>query len=237
MAVVPEPAPVMLITGTRKGIGRYLAERYAARGFTVYGCSRGELAETIPNYTHFSADVSDERAVRDMVQAIRSRSGGLDVLINNAGIASMNAMLLTPLETVRRVLDTNFIGTFLLCREAARLMQRRKHGRIVNFTTVAVPLKLEGEAIYAASKAAVETLTQVLAKEFGAYGITVNAVGPTPIRTDLIRAVPEHKLERLLERQAIHRFGSLEDVANVVDFFIRPESAMVTGQTLYLGGV
>jgi 3-oxoacyl-[acyl-carrier protein] reductase len=237
VAVVPGSAPVMLITGTRKGIGRHLAERYAAQGYTVYGCSRGEMADSIPNYTHFVLDVADEHAVRAMVQDIRTRSGGLDVLVNNAGIASMNAMLLTPVDTARRILETNFIGTFLLCREAARVMQRRKGGRIVNFTTVAVPLKLGGEAIYAASKAAVTTLTEILARELAAYDITVNAIGPTPIRTDLIRAVPEKKLERLLERQAIHRFAECDDVANVIDFFIRPQSAMVTGQTVYLGGV
>ena len=149
----------------------------------------------------------------------------------------MNSMLLTPLETARNIFDTNFLGTFVFCREAAKFMQRRRSGRIVNFTTVADPLKLEGEAIYAASKAAVTKLTEILARELAAYDITVNAVGPTPIRTDLIRAVPEEKIERLLERQAIHRYAEFDDVANVIDFFIRPESAMVTGQTVYLGGV
>jgi 3-oxoacyl-[acyl-carrier protein] reductase len=110
-------------------------------------------------------------------------------------------------------------------------------GRIVNFSTVAVPLKLEGEAVYAASKAAVVTLTEVLAREFGEMGITVNAVGPVPIPTDLLRGVPEAKLDELVRRQAVRRYGTYEDVAHVVDFFLRPESSMITGQTLYLGGV
>jgi 3-oxoacyl-[acyl-carrier protein] reductase len=237
MSDAPESTPVMLITGTRKGIGRYLTERYAAQGYTVYGCSRNDITEMIPNYTHFCLDVANEPDVRAMVREIRSRSRRLDVLVNNAGIASMNALLLTPLDTARSILDTNVLGTFLFCREAAKLMQRRKCGRIVNFTTVADPLKLEGEAIYAASKAAVAKLTEILARELASYDITVNAVGPTPIRTELIRAVPDDKLQRLLDRQAIHRCAEFEDVANVIDFFIRPESAMVTGQTVYLGGV
>ncbi len=95
----------------------------------------------------------------------------------------------------------------------------------------------EGEAIYAASKAAVTTLTQILAREFAPFGITVNAVGPTPIKTDLIAGVPREKLDALVARQAIPRFGRIEDVANVVDFFLRDESAFVTGQVVYLGGV
>jgi 3-oxoacyl-[acyl-carrier protein] reductase len=128
-------------------------------------------------------------------------------------------------------------GTFLFSREAAKLMKNRRYGRIVNFTSVAVPLKLEGESIYVASKAAVASLTEVLARELAAYGITVNAVGPTPIETDLIRSVPRDKIERLVARQAIPRLGRFEDVANVVDFFLRPESGFVTGQNLFLGGV
>jgi 3-oxoacyl-[acyl-carrier protein] reductase len=148
----------------------------------------------------------------------------------------MNHAMLTPWETVDRVLKTNVGGTFLFCREAAKVMSRPRGGRIVNFTTVAVPLRLEGEAIYAASKAAVESLTAILAKEFGPLGITVNAVGPGPIRTELLQGVPPEKLDDLLRRLAIRRFAEPADVANVIDFFLRPESDLVTGQVIYLGG-
>ena len=110
-------------------------------------------------------------------------------------------------------------------------------GRIVNFATVATPLKLEGEAIYAASKAAVVSLTEVLARELGPFGITVNAVGPTPVKTDLIRSVPAEKMEALLDRQAVRRYGEFRDITNVTDFFLRPESDFITGQVIYLGGV
>ena len=228
---------VLLITGTSKGIGRYLAQHYLEKGFQVVGCSRSLPDYAHEHYAHFPADVTDEEKVKEMFSEILQRFGGLDVLINNAGIASMNHMMLTPLKTVQNIFSTNVFGTFLFCREAAKLMQKRRQGRIVNFATVATPLRLEGEAAYAASKAAVESLTEIFARELAEFGITVNAVGPTPVKTDLIRAVPTAKMEALINRQAIRRFGEFADIANAVDFFIRPESDFVTGQVLYLGGV
>jgi len=161
----------------------------------------------------------------------------IDVLINNAGIASMNHFLLTPYATAQKVFNTNFMGTFLMCREAARYMVKNKGGRIVNYSTVAVALNLQGELVYSASKAAIEQLTRVLAGEIGTSGVTVNAVGPTPIDTDLIKNVPSDKIRQLVDRQSIKRLGKYEDVKNVIDFFLKPESDFITGQTIYLGGI
>ncbi len=228
---------VTLVTGTRKGIGRFLVEHYVRQGHEVVGCSRGMPDWTLENYRHFELDVANERLVREMFLDIRKNYGQLDHLINNAGIASMNHSMLMPVSTVSSIFSTNVVGTFLFCREAAKLMQGRRWGRIVNFTTVATPLKLEGEAIYAASKAAVYSLTEVLAREFAPLGITVNSVGPTPIETDLIRSVPKDRMDRLIARQAIPRMGTFADVANVTDFFLRAQSDFITGQNLYLGGI
>ncbi len=227
---------VALITGTRKGVGKFLAERYSDRGMQVIGCSRGDSEYKNNNYHHFSLDVADEKAVKAMFFEIKKSFGRLDVLVNNAGIASMNFAQLTPMDTVRKIYETNVMGPFLFCREAARLMKKNRFGRIVNMATVAVPFKLEGESIYASSKAALLCLTEILAREFADIGVTVNAVGPTPIKTDLIRSVSKEKIDVLIQRQAIKRIGEFEDVANVIDFFIQPESDFVTGQTIYLGG-
>ena len=232
-----DEAQVMIITGTRKGIGKFLVHHYVSKGFKVIGCSRGSVDYKLSNYQHFCLDVSNEKKVKQMIAQIRKTYGRLDILINNAGIASMNHILLTPVNTVHNILNTNVVGTFLFCREAAKLMQKNKYGRIVNTSTVATPLKLEGEAIYAASKAAILSLTEIISKELADFGITVNSVGPTPIETDLIRSVPKEKMDNLLARQAIYRFGTFEDISNVIDFYIKKESEFVTGQNIYLGGV
>lgn len=229
--------PITVITGTRKGIGKALSKYYVDKGHAVIGCSRSPIDWELNGYQHFLCDVADEAGVKKMFSSIRKEYGRLDNVINNAGIASMNHIFLTPLSTVEKIMRTNVHGTFLFCREAAKLMKKNSYGRIINFSTVATPLKLEGEAIYAASKAAIISLTEVLARELAEFGITVNAVGPTPVQTDLIRSVPQEKIDRLLESQAIPRFGTMEDIANVIDFFLRQESDFITGQNIFLGGV
>jgi 3-oxoacyl-[acyl-carrier protein] reductase len=227
---------VFVITGSGKGIGQKMALHYLAQGNAVAGCSRSEPSIVDANYTHFQLDVADEKAVVAMVQTVRKSHGGIDVLLNNAGIAAMNHLATTPMQTVQKIFATNVFGSFIFLREVAKVMMRATTGRIVNFSTVAVPLRLEGESIYGASKAAIEHLTRVAARELGSSGITVNAVGPAPVDTDLVRSVPAEKIDALVARQAVRRLGTFADVIHVVDFFIDPRSSFVTGQVLYLGG-
>ncbi len=229
-------APLAVVTGSRKGIGRHLARHLVERGYRVVGCSREPADWGLDGYEHALVDVTDEARVVAFFADVRRRLGPPSVLVNNAGVAAMNHALLTPGATVERILRINVLGTILVSRESAKLMMAERFGRIVNFSTVAVPLALEGEAAYAASKSAVETFTRVLARELGPMGITVNAVGPAPTDTDLTRAVPSEKIASLVDRLSVKRPGTFEDIANVVDFLIRPESSAVTGQTIYLGG-
>lgn len=232
---------IVLVTGTSRGIGNYIARELLASGNQVIGFSRSECditqSEFAKSYTHFCVDVTDERHVVNALGNVRKQFGLIDVLINNAGIASMNHFCLTPLETAKRVMDVNFFGAFLMTRECAKLLKKSANARVINFSTVAVPLNLQGEASYAASKAAVESLTRTTAKELADWGITVNAVGPVPIKTALIAGVPEDKIQNLLSHQAIKRFGEKEDVMNVIRFFMRRESRFITGQIIYLGGI
>jgi 3-oxoacyl-[acyl-carrier protein] reductase len=228
---------VIIITGTSKGIGQFLAKSYLQGGDIVVGCSRGQGSIVHKNYRHFSLEVSHEREVIKMVRLVKKEFKRVDILLNNAAIASMNHFLTTSLSTVERIFSTNFIGTFLFSREVAKIMMKQKYGKIINYTTIAVALNLEGEAIYGASKSAIENLTQTIAKELAPFNITVNAIGPTPTQTDLIKAIPKDKIKILLEKQAIKRFATFDDIKNVVDFFVDEKSDFITGQIIYLGGV
>lgn len=229
-------ADVVLITGTSRGIGQELVRHFLAKGCKVVGCSRGPASESPPGYTHHQLDVADEAAVTAMMRAVARQHGRLDVVVNNAGIASMNLALTTPGETAARLMTTNFIGSFLVVREGAKLMIRRRSGRIISLSTVAVPLRIEGESIYAASKSAIVTFTRILAKELAPFGVTCNVVGPGPVPTALIAGVDEQKVQQLLDQLPTRRFCTFADIANAVEFFARPESQAITGQVLYLGG-
>lgn len=227
----------VLVSGASRGIGRALVEHFLKAGDKVVGCARGESEVANANYAHVQADVTDPKDVKALFREVRSSLGGLDVLINNAGTARMSPMIVTPAETAEGIFDLNFMGTFRLSSEAVRLLRRSEAGRIVNLTTVAVPLRLEGESVYAASKAAVETFTRIVAKELGPMGITCNAIGPSPIPTALISGVPKDKIQALVDQQAIKEWATTDDVVNAVEFFLQPASRLITGQVLYLGGV
>lgn len=223
-----------LVTGTSRGIGKALAERLLAEGWVVEGCARGSSALSHPRYTHSRVDVTDETAVAAHVAAVAARAGRIDALVNNAGGAAMNAFLLTPGSVADSLMRQNYLGTFLVSREVAKVMVRQRGGCIVNLTTVAVPLALEGEAAYVASKAAVEALTRVLAAELAPHGIRVNAVGPGPVDTALTRTVPKAQLEALRARMGLKGELAMSDVLEAILAFLKPGST-AAGQVTYVG--
>ena len=224
-----------LITGSSQGLGRALAERLLADGWTVHGFARGPQALAHERFTAHVVDVTDEATVRAAVAAI-AESGRIDLLVNNAGAASMNALLLTPGETAERLMRVNYLGTFHCLQAVGKVMVRQRAGRIVNVTTVAVTLSLEGEAAYVASKAAVEALTKVAAKELTSSGVIVSAVGFGPIDTALTRTVPKAALAKI--NDAIGRpQGTTMNQA--VDYFVGHLAAadFKSGSVEYYGAV
>jgi 3-oxoacyl-[acyl-carrier protein] reductase len=225
--------PTALITGTSQGLGRALAERLLADGWTVHGFARGTQTLTHADFQAHSVDVTDEAAVRSAVAAI-AEGGRIDLLVNNAGAASMNALLLTPGETAERLMRVNYLGAFHCLQAVGKVMVRQRAGRIVNVTTVAVPLSLEGEAAYVASKAAVEALTKVAAKELASSGVIVSAVGFGPIDTALTRAVPKPALAKI--NAAIGRpEGTTMEQA--VEFLLAHVRSAQGGSVEYLGKI
>ena len=228
---------IVVITGTSRGIGENLALRYLKQGHQVIGCSRSECHIQHNNYEHFIIDITIEEQIKEFAKMVKKKYGHIDVLINNAGIASMNHFMLTPLETVKNVMTTNFFASFAMTRAFVNCLKKSEQPRIINFSTVAVPFNLDGELAYVSSKAAVESFTKCLAKELAQFKITVNAVGPTPVKTFLTANISEDKMQKLLDRQAIKRFGEFEDVGNVIDFYMQKSSDFITGQIIYLGGV
>jgi 3-oxoacyl-[acyl-carrier protein] reductase len=225
--------PTALITGTSQGLGLALAERLLADGWIVHGFARGPQALAHERFSAHVVDVTDEAAVRAAVATI-AESGRVDLLVNNAGVASMNALLLTPGETADRLMRVNYLGTFHCLQAVGKVMVRQRAGRIVNVTTVAVPLSLEGEAAYVASKAAVEALTKVAAKELASSGVIVSAVGFGPIDTALTRAVPKGSLAKI--NDAIGRpQGTM--MTQAVEFIVDHLRSAEAGRVEYLGKI
>ncbi len=228
---------VVVVSGASKGIGKYLVEYYLNKNDFVIGCSRSESEITDKQYEHHCVDISDESSVVSLFNSIRRTHKRVDIVINNAGVNfALSPFLLTSFTAAKATIDINLMGTFLMSREAAKLMMQNSFGRIVNFGSMAVRLEEEGEAIYTASKAAIVSMTRIMAKELQRYGITANIVAPSAIRTDLTDAINQDALKNVLQRNAIKEFGKMSDVSNAIDWLVLPESDAITGQTIYLGG-
>ncbi len=236
---------IALVTGASRGIGATVAERLARDGFTVVVNHAGDPAPAEAVVCGIEAaggraltaraDVSDPQAVRGLFDAAEAAFGGVDVLVNNAGI-----MLLSPIADSEdamfdRQVAVNLKGTFNTLREAARRL--RDGGRIVNLSTSVVGLKLESYGVYAATKAAVEAMTGILAKELGGRGIRVNAVAPGPVATDLfLRGKSPELIARMARINPLQRLGMPDDVAAAVAFLVGPDGGWINGQTLRANG-
>lgn len=227
--------PITLITGTGRGLGKALAEYYVNKGHYVIGCSRNDIDYQLNNYVHFVADVNDEKSVMNMFRYIKKEFGRLDNLINNAALSCLNYILFTDIKTTQNLSYTNFCGLFTVSREATKLMMKNKYGRIINILSMAVKLKPVAEGVYAASRAAVSFFTEAFAKEVYEYGITVNALSPAPLYEHLLEGLPKEVVDDFIPSKKLIRFGKLEDTTNVIDFFLRKESELVTGHKIFIG--
>ncbi|CAI1901819.1 SDR family oxidoreductase [Serratia proteamaculans] len=236
---------VAIVTGASRGIGAAIAERLAADGFTVIVNYSGNqaLADQLVRKIEQNggralsakADVSDTAAVAQLFDRAEQAFGGVDILVNNAGVIALAPVAEMSDADVDRLIDINLKGTFNTLREAAKRL--RDNGRIINFSSSVVGLLQPSYGMYAASKAAVEALTSVLAKELRGRNITVNAIAPGPTATGLFLdgKTPE-LIERLAKMAPLERLGQPQDIAAAVSFLAGADGAWINGQTLRANG-
>jgi 3-oxoacyl-[acyl-carrier protein] reductase len=236
---------VAIVTGASRGIGAAVAERLAGDGFTVVINYSNDVksAETLVREIEgkggralaFKAEVSDPDAVRGMFDAAEAAFGGIDVLVNNAGIMQLAKVADSGDAMFDRQIAVNLKGSFNAMREAARRL--RDGGRIVNLSTSVVGTRLETYSIYAATKAAVETMTAILSKELRGRNITVNAVAPGPTSTELfLNGKSPELIERLAKMNPLERLGMPDDIAGVIAFLVGPDGGWINGQVLRANG-
>ena len=240
-----ETNKVAIVTGASRGIGAAVAERLAGDGFTVVVNYSGDAksAEALARKIEgkggraltAKADVSDSNAVLGMFDAAEAAFGGVDVLVNNAGIMKLEKLADSDDALFDQHIAVNLKGTFNTLREAAKRLQ--DGGRIINFSTSVVGTKLETYGVYAATKAAVEMLTAILSKELRGRSITVNAVAPGPVATDLfLNGKSPELIERMAKMNPLERLGTPQDIAATVSFLVGPDGAWINGQTLRANG-
>ncbi len=236
---------VAIVTGASRGIGAAVAERLAADGFTVVinYSANAKPAETLAREIEgkggralaIKADVADPDAVRGMFDAAAAAFGGIDVLVNNAGIMKLAKIADSDDALFDQQVAVNLKGSFNAMREAGRRL--RDGGRIVNFSTSVVGTKMETYGVYAATKAAIETMTAILSKEMRGRNITVNALAPGPTSTDLfLDGKSPELIERLAKMNPLERLGTPEDIAAVVAFLVGPDGGWINGQVLRANG-
>jgi 3-oxoacyl-[acyl-carrier protein] reductase len=236
---------VAIVTGASRGIGAAVAERIAADGFTVVINYSGDAksAEALARKIEGTggraltakADVSDSNAVRGMFDAAEAAFGGVDVLVNNAGIMKLAKIADSDDALFDQHIAVNLKGTFNTLREAAKRL--RDGGRIVNFSSSVLGIRLETYGVYSATKAAVEMLTAILSKELRGRSITVNAVAPGPTATDLfLNGKSPELIERMAKMNPLERLGAPQDIAATVSFLVGPDGAWINGQTLRANG-
>lgn len=233
---------VVLVTGGTRGIGRACAERFALEGARVALCGRdaaraGQAADEIGNATvGYACDVADSAAVDALFARIHEEIGPVSILINNAGLTQDGLLARMKDEQWRSVIDTNLGGAFYACRAAARQMLKQRYGRIINITSIVGVHGQAGQTNYSAAKAGLIGFTKAYAQEVGSRNITVNAIAPGYIETDMTAGMSEENVRILTERIPLRRTGLPRDVAGTAAFLASEDAAYITGVVLCVDG-
>ena len=225
---------MIVVTGGGRGLGRAIVDRLRSHGQRVISLNRTDAGEGADSV---ACDVTDPASLKAIARDLRKQGEPVTALIAAAGTASMNLALTTPPKTAQALVNTNLLGTIYSCQAFAPLMIRQKAGRIITFSTIAVPLALEGEAVYAASKAGVEAFTRTFARDLAPAGLTVNCIAPGPIRTDLLKGVSDQQIDAILAQQMDKTPATPDDIADCVDLLLSDKARALTGQIMHVKGV
>ncbi len=235
-----------LVTGASRGIGKAVALRLAKDGYNIavnYNSNTAKAEETVSEIKAlgadaeaYKADTSDINAVKAMFREIKKKFGRLDVLVNNAGVVDDAYLLMINQDSLSRSLDINIKGYINCAQQAALKMYGNKSGRIINISSVSSVLAVEGQSVYSATKGAINSLTATMAKELAPHGILVNAVAPGFIGTDMLSSIPQELAEKYIDSIPMKKFGTAEDVANVVSALCSDSFSYMTGQVIVLDG-
>ncbi len=233
---------VVLVTGASRGIGRAIAEAFVERGATVVGTATSAGgAAAISQYLGdkgcgLELNVTDPASVEGLFSAIKAQYGDVDVLINNAGITRDNLLMRMKDDEWQDILDTNLTSLYRLSKPVLRSMMKKRHGRIISIGSVVGTMGNAGQTNYAAAKAGLIGFTKSLAREVASRGITVNAVAPGFIETDMTQALNEEQRAAILSQVPAHRLGDPKEIAAAVLFLASDEAAYITGETLQVNG-
>jgi 3-oxoacyl-[acyl-carrier protein] reductase len=235
-----------LVTGGSRGIGRAVAVRLAEDGYDVAFCYRNggetaaetadEIKQRGARFFHASCDVADPEAVNAFTAAAEAELGPVDLLVNSAGIVRDKPLALMPFEDWKAVLDTNLTGTYNFCRAVAFGFMKRRHGTMINISSVAGVYGNAAQANYSASKGGINSMSRALAKEMGPYGIRVNVVAPGFIETDMTAPLGEKARKKAIDMIPLRRFGQVGDVAELVSFLASDRAAYINGQVMQVDG-
>ena len=227
----------VMVTGSSRGLGRAITEHFLSTGIQVIGCSRQPSDLSHPNYKHFCLDVSKEIDVKNMFKEAASWGAPIGLLINNAGISQNSLGIFTSGQVAADILEANLLGNFFVTREALKVMQRKNFGRVINFSSINIPLQSVGSALYNASKAGLDAMSKVLVRECGKADITINTLGLSLVENSgMLDGLTPKAIAEKQQALAKPETLTLPEIIHAIEFLFSPLAKNITGQTIYFGG-